>query len=113
KKAMKIEAQAEIESILEEHNRKATEDLTIADLYADWIKDGVARQDGNAALKRSFEKDVLPRIGKKLVRELADKDILELLRKVRSRGLNRTVVTLNNRSEEHTSELQSRENLVC
>ena len=32
KKAMKIEAQAEIESILEEHNRKATEDLTIADL---------------------------------------------------------------------------------
>ena len=96
KKAMKIEAQAEIESILEEHNRKATEDLTIADLYADWIKDGVARQDGNAALKRSFEKDVLPRIGKKLVRELADKDILELLRKVRSRGLNRTVVMLNN-----------------
>tara|TARA_R110002051_G_scaffold320598_1_gene406217 strand:+ start:25583 stop:27001 length:1419 start_codon:yes stop_codon:yes gene_type:complete len=96
KKAMKIEAQAEIESILAEHKRKETEDLTIADLYTDWIRDGVARQDGNAALMRSFEKDVLPRIGKKLVRELADKDILDLLRKVRARGLNRTVVMLNN-----------------
>lgn len=96
KKAMKIEAQARIESIIAEQKRKETEDLTVADLYADWIRDGVARQDGNAALKRSFEKDVLPRIGKKHVRELADKDILDLLRKVRARGLNRTVVMLNN-----------------
>lgn len=96
KKAMKIGAQAKIESIITEQKRKQTEDLTVADLYADWIRDGVARQDGNAALRRSFEKDVIPRIGKKHLRDLADKDILDLLRRVRARGLNRTVVMLNN-----------------
>lgn len=96
KKAMKIGAQAKIESIITEQKRKETEELTVADLYADWIRDGVARQDGNAALRRSFEKDVIPRIGKKHLRDLADKDILDLLRRVRSRGLNRTVVMLNN-----------------
>lgn len=96
KKAVKIQAQAAIEATIVEAERKATENLTIADLFADWIKDGVARQDGNAGLRRSFEKDVLPVIGKRRIHELKEKDLLDILRTVRARGLNRTVVVLNN-----------------
>lgn len=95
-KAAKIEAQAAIAATIAEAEQQATENLTVADLFTEWLKDGVARQDGNAGLKRSFQKDVLPKIGKKTIRELSEKDLLAVLRSVRARGLNRTVVILNN-----------------
>lgn len=95
-KAAKIEAQAAIAATIAEAERQATDNLTVADLFTEWLKDGVARQDGNAGLKRSFQKDVLPKIGKKTIRELSEKDLLAVLRSVRARGLNRTVVILNN-----------------
>ena len=56
----------------------------------------MARQDGNAELQRRFKKDVLPFIGKTQIRNLSDKDLLSVLRKVKARGLNRSVVILNN-----------------
>lgn len=95
-KAARIEAQAAIDATIAEAARQAAENMTVADLYKDWLRDGVARQDGNAELRRSFEKDVLPAIGKKTVRNLSEKDLLTVLRGVRARGLNRTVVVLNN-----------------
>ncbi len=95
-KAAKIEAQAAIAATIAEAERQATENLTVSDLFTEWVEDGVARQDGNAELKRSFHKDVLPHIGTKKIRELSEKDLLCVLRSVRERGLNRTVVILNN-----------------
>lgn len=56
------------------------------------MRDGVSRQDGNTELRRSFTKDVLPLIGKKPLRTLTEKDLLNVLRSVKARGLNRTVV---------------------
>lgn len=64
----------------------------MADLFDEWIRDGVSRQDGNTELIRSFKKDVLPLIGKKPLRSLTEKDLLTVLRSVKARGLNRTVV---------------------
>lgn len=96
KKATKIKAQAEIEATIAEAERKATENLTVSDLFGEWLNDGVARQDGNAELRRSFTKNVLPAIGKKTLRDLTEKDLLAVLRTVRARGLNRAVVILNN-----------------
>lgn len=96
KKAARIEAQAAIEATIADAERQATENLTVADLFDEWLKDGVARQDGNAELRRSFKKDVLPAIGKKPLRNLTEKDLLAVLRAVRARGLNRAVVILNN-----------------
>lgn len=56
-------------------------------LFETWLADGVSRKDGNAELRRSFEKDVLPTMGDKPVRELADAPLLDLLRNVgRKRG---------------------------
>lgn len=60
-------------------------------LFETWLADGVSRKDGNAELRRSFEKDVLPTIGDKPVRELGDTHFLDLLRNVgRERGRART-----------------------
>jgi len=92
RKAAKIEAQAAIAATIAEAERQAAENKTVSDLFDEWIRDGVSRQDGNAELIRSFKKDVLPLIGKKPLRNLSEKDLLTVLRSVKSRGLNRTVV---------------------
>lgn len=92
RKAAKIEAQAAVAATIAEAERQAAENKTVADLFDEWLRDGVSRQDGNAELRRSFTKDVLPLIGKKPLRNLTEKDLLNILRLVKSRGLNRTVV---------------------
>ncbi|HEJ1951242.1 TPA: tyrosine-type recombinase/integrase [Pseudomonas aeruginosa] len=92
RKAAKIEAQAAITATITEAERQAAENKTVADLFDEWLRDGVSRQDENAELRRSFTKDVLPLIGKKPLRNLTEKDLLTVLRAVKSRGLNRAVV---------------------
>ena len=92
RKAARIEARTAIAATIAEAERQAAENKTVADLFDEWIRDGVSRQDGNAELRRSFKKDVLPHIGKKPLRNLTEKDLLSVLRSVKARGLNRTVV---------------------
>lgn len=92
RKAAKIEAQANIAATIAEAERQAAANRTVADLFYEWLRDGVSRQDGNAELRRSFGKDVLPLIGKQPVRQLTEKDLLIVLRSIKSRGLNRAVV---------------------
>lgn len=91
-KAARIEAQAAIATTIAEAEREAAENKTVADLFDEWLRDGVSRQDGNAELRRSFTKDVLPLIGKEPLRNLTEKDLLAVLRSIKSRGLNRAVV---------------------
>ena len=52
----------------------------LRDLFEAWMADGVSRKDGNAELRRTFEKDVLRTIGSKPVREVNDTHVLEVLR---------------------------------
>ncbi len=92
KKAAKIEAQAAIVATITEAARQTAENKTVAELFEEWLKDGVSRQDGNAELRRSFTKDVLPAIGKMPLRNLTEKDLLAVLRTIKARGLNRAVV---------------------
>jgi integrase len=92
RKAAKIEAQSAIAATIAEDERKASENLTVANLFDEWIRDGVSRQDGNAELRRSFTRDVLPLIGEIPLRNLTEKDLLAVYRSIRTRGLNRTVV---------------------
>lgn len=94
KKAARIEAQATLSATIAEAERLAAENKTVTDLFEEWIRDGVSRLDGNAELRRSFSKDVLPAIGDKALRTINEKDLLGVLRSVKSRGLNRTVVIL-------------------
>lgn len=92
RKVAKIEAQAALAATIAEAERLAAEKRTVAELFDAWLHDGVSRQDGNAELRRSFNKDVLPHIGKLPLRELSEKDLLRVLRSIKSRGLNRAVV---------------------
>lgn len=92
RKAAKIEAQAAIAATIAAAELHAAENKTVADLFEEWVRDGVSRQDGNAELHRSFTKDVLPLIGKTPLRNLTEKDLLLVLRSIKARGLNRTVV---------------------
>lgn len=92
RKAAKIEAQAAVAATIAEAERQAAKNKTVADLFEEWMRDGVSRQDGNAELRRSFSKDVLPAIGDKPLRTITEKDLLTLLRSIKARGLNRTVV---------------------
>lgn len=92
RKAAKIEAQAAVAATIAEAERQAAENKTVTDLFEEWMRDGVSRQDGNAELRRSFSKDVLPAIGYKPLRTINEKDLLTLLRSIKARGLNRTVV---------------------
>lgn len=92
KEAAKIEAQTAREAIIAEAAAKRATQLTVQNLFDDWVTDGVARKDGNKELKRLFSKDVLPEIGAKEVRRLTDKDILALLRKMLARGVVRQMV---------------------
>lgn len=92
RKAAKIEAQAAIDATIAQAERQVAENKTVADLFEEWLHDGVSRQDGNAELRRSFIKDVLPVIGKKPLRNLTEKDLLAVLRGIKARGLNRAVV---------------------
>jgi integrase len=74
-------------------NRRA---LRVRDLFAVWIIDGVRRKDGNAALRRLFETDILPKIGGVPIRLLTEHEIRSVLRTQVDRGINRTAVITRN-----------------
>src|SRR5699024_4292792 len=58
-----------------------------------WIADGVNRKNDNYELRRVFNKDVLPVIGKVPVRQLSEIDVLKVLRKQQRRGVVKLVLT--------------------
>lgn len=86
KRAAKIEAQAKVEATIAEAARKEAENLPVRAMFDAWLQDGVKRADGNAELRRSFEKDVLPLIGTKSVSSIAEGDLRSVLRAIIDRG---------------------------
>jgi integrase len=92
RKADKLEAQARVEAIIAEASRQEAESLTVRSMYEAWMRDGVARADGNAALRRGYERDILPSIGTKPVREVTEHDLRALLRLMVNRGVYRSTV---------------------
>lgn len=89
----KAQARKQAEQAAQAEQRR---NRTVKDLFDAWVADGVARQNDNAELKRLFNKDVLPVIGGKLLRELSDKDVLAVLRKMTKRGVTRMAVIVYN-----------------
>lgn len=76
--------------------KEQTENLTVKDLFTAWLADGVRRKDGNSELQRSFKADVLPEIGKKLIKDLSEHDLRGVLRVMVDRGVNRAAVVMRN-----------------
>lgn len=74
----------------------ATEKLTVQDLFNSWLDDGVRRKDGNTELRRSFNADILPRIGATPIKALTEHDVRAVLRAMVARGVNRAAVMAKN-----------------
>jgi len=85
KQAAKIEKKAAMAATLARERRDRVADLTVRDLFNEWIANGVARADDNKALASSFALDVLPAIGNKPLRTLTANDLLDVLRKGKER----------------------------
>lgn len=72
------------------------QNLNVNDLFEKWLSDGVRRKDGNAELRRSFDADVLPKIGKIAIKDLTEHDVRGVLKNLVKRGVNRATVVLRN-----------------
>jgi integrase len=94
REAGRIEAQAKVQATIDAETRRKTENATFNELFETWLRDGVLRKDGNARLRRSFEKDMLPTLGAIPVRSLTEHDLRDALRKVVQRESNRVAVCL-------------------
>lgn len=99
--------QSEIERLATEAQSKADAEalrqkqldidkLSVQDLFDAWLADGVRRKDGNAELRRSFNADVLLKLGKKPIKSLTEHDIRAVLRAMVGRGVNRAAVVARN-----------------
>lgn len=102
-----IEAQAAIAKTIADEKKQKAAALTVADLFEQWVtvESGVRREDGNAALIRAFNKDVLPNIGEIKISALTADDLLRMLKAIKDRapatgdpqrGLNRTIDIIHN-----------------
>lgn len=60
--------------------------LTVQDLFDAWIGQGVNRKDGNKELRRVFERDILPVVGIKYVRDLSEETLITLLKNTVKEG---------------------------
>lgn len=67
---------------------------SVEEMFEAWLADGVRRKDGNAELRRSFTKDVLPLIGKMAAKEVTEHHLRSLLRAIVARGANATAVRI-------------------
>ncbi len=83
---------AKHEATIAQAAAEASQNRPFKDMFDAWMADGVARKDGNAELRRSFEKDVLPVLGDKPVRSITEHDLRKVLRTMVARGVNRMSV---------------------
>lgn len=80
--AQTIIGQEEVKAILERESQRQAEGRTVADLYYEWIINGVHRKDGNKLIKSMFENHILPTLGKIEVRQLTYIDLLNTYRHI-------------------------------
>jgi len=87
--------EADLTQKQEAATQEAINNKTFKNMFDEWIENGVSRKDDNAELKRTFEKDVLPAIGKKRVKDVTETDLRNLLKKiVKERDANRMTVVI-------------------
>lgn len=90
--ALEAKTKAEAEALQEKQNQ--VELLTVRDMFQAWAMDGVRRKDGNAELQRSFDADLLPKIGNKYIKTLTEQDLRRVLQAMVGRGVNRSAVIM-------------------
>lgn len=95
-----LEEREAIAEKLASSEKAKTEKLTFRDMFVEWVTFGVRRKDNNHEIHRSFNADVLPKIGTKPVNKVVAQDLREILISQVNRGVNRmAVMTANNLSQ--------------
>jgi integrase len=94
KRAEKVRLKAELTAQLAEADQQKSKELTLLDLAGEWLRDGVARKDGNAELRRKFAKDLYPAVGSKVISTVSEHDLRSLVRSVIARGATRQAISL-------------------
>ena len=79
-----------------QENAEIAASLSVKDMFEEWLKNGVRRDDGNTELKRSFAADILPNVGGIPVREITEDALRNVLRTLVNRGVNRSAVIARN-----------------
>ena len=92
--AERITQREQVQAIIQAETRRRTEDASLLDMVNAWLADGVTRKDGNAEIRRSFDKDLLPSLGTKPVRCITESDLQGVLRTMVARGVNRMAVNV-------------------
>lgn len=87
-----IEARKRVLAEKEKERLAQEAKLSVNQLFEEWVKYGVRRKDGNKEIIRVFNKDVLPKLGKKTISEVTENNIRKLLENIISRGANRIAV---------------------
>lgn len=94
RQADRIEERERVRATIAADERRRAEDATVEELAREWLKNGVLRKDGNADLRRSFEKDLFPRLGGASVRKVIEQDLRNVLVAIVGRGSPRVAVRL-------------------
>ncbi len=94
KQADKIESQQAVEATIATAKKDAANNKTVADLFDAWVINGTAYKDQGKSLRQRFTKDVIPEIGTMPVKAVTPDDIRALLRKMVSRGVNRSAIVM-------------------
>ncbi|MBE7418402.1 MAG: tyrosine-type recombinase/integrase [Ideonella sp.] len=92
--ADRIEERDRVRATLAADAQRRADDATLEELAREWLKSGVLRKDGNADLRRAFEKDIVPMLGSTPVRTLTEQHLRDALTAVVARGANRMSVRL-------------------
>nr|BFD40989.1 site-specific integrase [Pseudomonas sp. FFPRI_1] len=92
KKYAKSQAHSAAKAEAEREHALKIQSLTIQDLADSWLSDGVARKDGNAELRRRFNKDLYPTLGKTAISSVSEHDVRALIRTIINRGSTRQAI---------------------
>lgn len=90
----KIEAREKQDAILLREAKRQAESLTIKDMFDVWIASGVKRADGNKYINQTFNKYVIPLIGKTEVRNLTEHHLEGMYKTIVAAGKNATALEL-------------------
>jgi hypothetical protein len=94
RQADRIVERERVRATLAADQLRRAEDATVEDMARAWLDSGVLRKDGNAELRRVFEKDLFPRVGDRPVRLASEQDLREALVAIVARSADRVAVRL-------------------
>jgi len=94
KTANKIESRNAVSEVIQREEKRKADALTIKDMFDAWVVDGVRRKDCNKYIIQTFNKYVIPAIGRVEVRNLDERNLSKIYKEIVANGKNTTAFEL-------------------